>query len=196
MSEETNGRTRELRRIVRMLETTAAQATDLRHTGNDPSPAGVRTYNAALKHLIDTGEVPAAIFSPLPEDVSMAELAMTCSQLSEYLSADLPGGSEEEEDSGGKKLVIGQLNLGTRVGPGGSDPDEIAQIVRDYLAEWLGQGKKVPEQPPASEATPSAAASGTASASGGGARAETLRVLPTGARVEEVRAEAPGAVRS
>jgi hypothetical protein len=125
----------------------------------------------------------------LPEDASMSDLVMLCTQLAEYLSGGLPeepGG----DDVGPKGLTIGQLNLGTQHG---GNPDEIAQMVRDYLAEWLGQGKKVPEEAPGPEASPSAASSGKASASGSGARAETQRALPTGARVEEVRIEAPGA---
>jgi hypothetical protein len=183
MTQPANGTTLELKRIVRMLETTVEMAQDAELTGSlaEKSAAAVRSYNTTVNHLISTGQIPTALFSSLPADANLTDVAMTSAQLAEYLRAGLP--EEEQVRSIGSKIErnfsIGVLQLG------GGDKDELSQMIRDHLAEYFGEPKPsaTPDEAenPAAEAAPAGAANPEPAA--GTRRA----ALPSQARVEELR---------
>lgn len=188
MTQPTNGDTLELKRIVRMLEKTAEMAQEAEITGNlaERSAAAVRSYNGIVRHLTGSGQASAALFPLLPDDASLTDVALSSAQLAEYLRAGLPE-EEQVRESGPKisrNLTIGNLNLG----PGG-DKDEIAQMVRENLAEWLREGRPDATREPASPAE--AAPSQTETPAGEGARAPRASLPPQRARVEELRSESP-----
>jgi hypothetical protein len=188
MTQPANGNTLELKRIVRMLETTVEMAQDAELTGSlsEKSAAAVRSYNTMVNHLISTGQIPTALFAPLPADANLTDVAMTSAQLAEYLKAGLP--AEEQERSIGSKIErnfsIGVLNLGS------GDKDELSQMIRDHLAEHFGE----PKQSSASDETESAPAAESAPHANPQPSAGQRRAaLPSQARVEELSAEAPRA---
>jgi hypothetical protein len=187
MTQPANGNTVELKRIVRMLEKTVEMAQDAELTGSlaEKSAAAVRSFNKTVGHLIDTGQIPAALFSTLPDDANLTDVAMSSAQLAEYLAADLP----EEEGRGskpgsyiGRNLTIGNINLG------GGDSDELTQMIRDNLAEWFGEPKgSAAEEPAGSEPAGAAPSPGAAQSNPESTANPRRAALPSQARVEEVR---------
>jgi hypothetical protein len=143
MSTEPNGNQNELRRIVRMLEKTASMAEHASLTG---SMAGgkefaVRSYNSVLTHLAEQGEIPAALFPPLPEGASLDEVGIASAQLAEYVRAGIP---EPQEGQGAGASKLGDNNVFFNIGGLG----EIGELVREHLPEWL-RGKREQNQPQA-----------------------------------------------
>jgi hypothetical protein len=133
----------ELRRIVRMLEKTAQMAEHASLTGTlaGGQAYAVRSYNSILKHLTDTGEVPAALFPPLPEEASIDEVGIASTQLAGYLQAGL---SESVAGAAGKDagMKLGDGNVFFNIG----SLDEIAATIRENLPEWL-RGKRADKEP-------------------------------------------------
>jgi hypothetical protein len=169
-----------------MLEKTTSMAEHASLTG---SMAGgkefaVRSYNATLQHLGSTGEIPAALFPPLPETAGMDEVGIASAQLAEYLRAGLP---EQRGNEQGMKL--GDGNVFFNIGGLG----EIADMVRENLPEWL-RGKREQGQPEAerqaSEQTDHPPPPGNPRPpSGGPAASARLPLPPQRARIEELRPE-------
>jgi hypothetical protein len=161
----------ELLRIVRMLEKTVelAQEAHLTHNLADRSAAAIRTYNATVKHLVDTGVIPAFLFSPLAEDDSFTDVGVASAQLAEYLSVGLPEPAREEEKTRGAPKYSGLVI--TR--GGGADKDEIARTVREHLAEWLRELREEQAPSPADQPETAARAAQTPSSPG---------VTPSGSR--------------
>jgi hypothetical protein len=192
MSEQPNGNTLELKRIVRMLETTIEMAQDASMTGSlaEKSVAAVRTYNKTVNHLLSTGEISSALFGPLPDDATLTDVAMSSAQLAEYLRAGLPEEGERAPRAGAvmeRSFSVGVLNLG-------GDKDELSQMIRDHLAEFLGQAKQDDAQPEAESTSAGAATAAGAAPPNHGPAAGTRRsALPPQARVEELQPEGQAA---
>src|SRR5687767_3010068 len=131
----------ELRRIVRMLEKTEQLAENASLTGSlaGGKEYAVRSYNSILKHLIDTGEVPAALFPPLPDDASIDEVGIASAQLAGYLRGGL---TQTPSAAGRPSGLLGDGNVFFNVGSLG----EIADLVRENLPEWL-RGKRSEKEP-------------------------------------------------
>jgi hypothetical protein len=186
MAQQGNGNHLELKRIVRMLEKTVELAQDGGLTGSlaEQSAAAVRSYNATVNHLLSTSQVPAALFAPLPESANLTDVALSSAQLAEYLRAGLP--EEEAEARVGAKiersLTIGNLNLG-------GDKDEVAEMIREHLAEWFGQAKPANEPEAAQGAEAGKPAPSEPMAQANAEAGSRRAALPQQARVEEVRAE-------
>lgn len=189
MTQPTNGNTLELKRIVRMLEKTVEMAQDAEMTGSlaDKSAAAVRSYNTTVTHLISTGQIPTALFAPLPAEANLTDVAMSSAQLAEYLSAGLP---EEEQDRHNGPEISRNFHIGV-LQLGGGDKDELSQMIRDHLAEYFGEPK--PDAAPEEAESPSAAASPAAASNPGPAAGSRRTALPPQARVEELHAEGQAA---
>jgi hypothetical protein len=197
MTQRPDDNTIEIRRIVRMLDRTVEMAHDAELTGSlaERSTAAVRSYNTTVRHLIDTGQAPAALFAPLPDDANLTDVAVSSAQLAEYLRAGLP---EDEQAPAHGPSISRNLNIG--VIKYGGDSDELGEMIREHLAEWFGQAK--PQETPAAGEQEASGAAGTPAGATAQASAEPAagarRALPAqGARVEEMRTEGQGAgVRS
>jgi hypothetical protein len=192
MTQPVNGNTLELKRIVRMLETTVEMAQDAELTGSlaEKSAAAVRTYNKTVNHLISTGEISTALFTALPDDANLTDVAMSSAQLAEYLRGGLPDEEERAPRAGAvmeRSFSIGVLNLG-------GDKDELSQMIRDHLAEFLGQAKPGTDQPETEGESVGAAPAGSAASTNPEPAANPRRAaLPPQARVEELRPEGQAA---
>ncbi len=185
----------EVRRIVCMLEKTTSMAEHASLTG---SMAGgkefaVRSYNATVRHLGESGEIPPALFPELAEGAGLDEVGIASAQLAEYLRAGFPEPQQGEgKPTGFQSGDIVFFNIG---GLG-----EIGELIRENLPAWLG-GKKDrsqaeegrTERPESSEAAPSsepAAGSEPAARAASSAAAAARAALPSQrARIEELRAE-------
>src|SRR5690242_2797558 len=189
MTQEVNNHT-ELRRVVRMLERTVKMAEGASLTGamSGGREFAVRSYNATVEHLTNTGEVPPGLFAPLPEDANLDAVGIASAQLAEYLGAGLP----EQADSKGKGgPIIGGDGVVISLGGLG----EIGELVRDHLPEWLRGRRSQPEptekQPEQTEASGTQSAAGPAASARAGSepRAARLSLPPQQARIEELRPE-------
>jgi hypothetical protein len=182
----------ELRRIVRMLEKTEQLAQNASLTGSlaGGKEFAVRSYNSVLKHLTDTGEVPAALFPPLPDGASIDEVGIASAQLAEYLREGLP---QTPPAAGKPSGLLGDGNVFFNVG----SLAEIADLVRENLPEWL-RGKRTEkepepgraERPETSEAAPPSSSPSASGRGNGEPPAAAQRVLPSQqVRIEELRPE-------
>lgn len=180
--------------MVRMLDKAVAWVQEAELTGaaadrSGRSAAAVRNYNATLRHVTTSGLAPAALFAPLPEDASLTDVGISSAQLAEYLRAGLPEPLQEAQQapSFNRSLIVGNLNLGA-----GEDKDELARMVREYLAEHLGEARPDATAGQPSEGAQSASSqpADTGAESPGGAASAPRRALPSQqARVEELQSE-------
>ena len=143
MNEEKEGiQTLELKGMIRMLQATAGRADHLRLTGGpvQGSGAAVRQYNAVVERLKDI--IPGALFSPLEEDASFADLGMCCEQLAAYLE----GIAESEKPAEGKKAapqVMGPVSI--KVGDLG-DLKDLGELIRQAMPSWFREQVEKKEQ--------------------------------------------------
>jgi hypothetical protein len=191
MTQPANGVTLELQRIVRMLDRTAEMVQEVDVTGDagQRSAAAIRSYNATLQHLASMGQVPAALFPPLADDASLADVGISSAQLAEYLRGGLP---EEAQVQPKSPSITRNLIFSGPVDMGGSrDKDDLGQMIRDHLAEWFGGAK--PESTPGAAEEPAGEAAApsdrSAPANAQPAAGSRRAALPSQARVEELRPE-------
>lgn len=191
MEQETNGRSSELRRIVRMLEKTASMAEHASLTGSmaGGKEVAVRSYNSVVEHLASNGEVPTGLFPPLPADANLDSAGIASAQLAEYLRAGLPD-TEQQGAPGEANMKLGDGNVFFNIGGLG----DVGELIREHLPEWLKGKRAVPEDQPAvesQEGTPAAAPDTGASAARGKSEPADARLsLPSQqARIEELRPE-------
>jgi hypothetical protein len=128
-----------------MLEKTARVAEHATLTGclADGARYAARSYNAALEYLIEGRHVPADLFPKLAEDAPLGEVGFASAQLAGYVGESCQG-----VRAGKKGLLIGDGNIVI----GGLD--EIADMVRERLPEWMRTSRKeapseTPPPPPA-----------------------------------------------
>jgi hypothetical protein len=189
MNNHSTGNENELRRIVRMLEKTTSLAENASLTGSMSGGRefAIRSYNSVLQHLSSTGEIPAALFPPLPETASLDEVGIASAQLAEYLRAGLP---EAEKQAGeGEGMKLGDGNVFFNIGSLG----EIADMVRENLPDWL-RGKREQKEPQSErqEAAQSEPTQAPNPPSGGPAATSRAPLPPQRARIEELRPERQG----
>lgn len=194
MTQPANGSTLELQRIIRMLDRTAEMAQEVDVTGDagQRSAAAIRTYNATLQHLSSMDQIPTALFPPLPDDASLADVGISSAQLAEYLRGGLPEEAQGQRESPSITRNLnfyGPVDMQSRKG---GDGDDLGQMIRDQLAEWFGGAK--PEAAPGAAEEPAGEAAASSAASAQAANPEpaagTRRAaLPPQARVEELRPE-------
>ncbi|HIE26094.1 TPA: hypothetical protein EYP66_02280 [Candidatus Poribacteria bacterium] len=117
---------KEIRRMIRLLESTAKIAQDASMTGmlEEGNKASVRQYNAILDRLRETEEIPDVLFPPLEEDAPFDEVGVACKQLAAYLK-------EEEEPEKSRRSTGGTyhspiINIG-------GDLKDLGQLIRDAL---------------------------------------------------------------
>ena len=139
---------KEIKRMIRLLESTAKIAEDASLTGmlKQGQKASIRQYNAILERLRETEEIPAVLFPPLEEDASFDEVGVACKQLAVYLK-------EEEEPAKARSRGVPFLEDGPIIKIGG-DLKDLGKLIRDSLPEWMrkeGEGEKPGEEQKESE---------------------------------------------
>lgn len=139
---------KEMKRMIRLLESTAKIAEDASLTGmlKQGQKASVRQYNAILERLRETEEIPDALFPPLEEDASFDEVGVACKQLVAYLQ-------EEEEPAKARSRGVPFLEDSAIINIGG-DLKDLGKLIRDSLPEWMrkeSEEKKPEEEPKESE---------------------------------------------
>ncbi len=129
---------KEIKRMVRLLESTAKIAENASLTGilEQGQKASVRQYNAILERLEEEEEIPGVLFPPLEEDASFDEVGVACKQLAAYLK-------EEEEPA--KTLPRERVSNVVKIG---GDLKDLGELIRDSLPEWM---KKEHEDEPEEE---------------------------------------------
>ena len=126
---------KEIKRMIRLLESTAkiAQEASLTGTLAEGQKASVRQYNAVLERLKETEEIPDVLFPPLEEDASFDEVGVVCKQLAAYLQ-------EEEEPAKARPRGTPLLDQSPIVNIGG-DLKDLGELIRDALPEWMKKGR-------------------------------------------------------
>lgn len=140
---------KEIRRMIRLLESTAKIAQDASMMGmlKEGNKASVRQYNAILDRLRETEEIPDVLFPPLEEDAPFDEVGVACKQLAAYLKEE--EGPEKSRRSTGETYHSPIINIG-------GDLKDLGQFIRDALPEWMKQERKEEkseEEPKESETT-------------------------------------------
>ncbi|MBM3237834.1 hypothetical protein FJZ31_16215 [Candidatus Poribacteria bacterium] len=124
---------KEIKRMIRLLESTAKIAQDASMTGmlEQGKKASVRQYNAILDRLKETEEIPDVLFPPLEEDASCDEVGVACKQLVAYL--------QEEEEPTKARPGAPFLSGGPIVNIKG-DLKDLGELFRNALPEWMKKG--------------------------------------------------------
>ena len=78
---------KEIRRILRLLETTAriVETSAITDHFSDGAERCARQFNNALALLADLGAVPDGLFEPLETDASFGDICFACHQVSAYV---------------------------------------------------------------------------------------------------------------
>ncbi|HID55114.1 TPA: hypothetical protein EYP37_01190 [Candidatus Poribacteria bacterium] len=123
---------REIRGIIRMLDSLAKTAEEASLTGalSEGRDMAIKQYNAILKRLSEMGEIPEGLFSELDEGISFDDVGIACKQLISYLEGTM---ETRERKEGEEKVVAEGDNIGDNVLIIGGD------IFRE-LGEWLRSG--------------------------------------------------------
>lgn len=179
----------ELRRLVALLDKTARVAEHGSLTGSLSSGKdyAIRSYNAILEHVTGTGQAPSALFPPLPENATLADVGIACAQLAEYLRAGLP-----EEHRGSKRAFLKAGDEGLIISLG--ELGEIGELVRERLPDWLRGKRSHPPRPP-QPPHPPAAAGEPREAGSGEEKGSGLEELRPGQEGEAASQERPSAAR-
>jgi hypothetical protein len=147
---------KEIKRIIRLLESTTKMAEHASLTGTlkEGQKVSVRQYNAILDRLREIEEIPGTLFPPLEEEASFDEVGVACKQLAAYLQ-------EEEEPAKSRPRERPFLEDSPIINIGG-DLKDLGQLIRDALPEWVQKGrwdiftpeKEPKESEPARESEP------------------------------------------
>jgi len=122
---------KEIKRMIRLLKSTAEIAQDASLTGmlEQGQKTSTRQYNAILERLKETEEIPDVLFPPLEEDASFDEVGVACKQLVAYLKED-----EEPEKTRTQKASTGAH---FKIVNAGGDLKDLGQLIRDALPDWM-----------------------------------------------------------
>jgi hypothetical protein len=147
---------KEIKRIIRLLESTTKMAEHASLTGTlkEGQKVSVRQYNAILELLKNIEEIPSELFPVLEENASFDEVGVACKQLAAYLQ-------EEEEPAKSRPRERPFLEDSPIINIGG-DLKDLGQLIREALPEWVQKGrwdiftpeKEPKESEPARESEP------------------------------------------
>ena len=125
---------KEIRRILRLLETTAriVETSAITDHFSDGAERCARQFNNALALLADLGAVPDGLFEPLETDASFGDICFACHQVSAYVRE----GCADDFDSAltqMKKTIGGELK-------------DVSEVVRQSMPPFLKDIWKGQEQ--------------------------------------------------
>jgi len=143
---------KEIKRIIRLLKSTAKIAENASFTGmlSRGYKVCVRQYNSIVEKLQESGEISEGLFPLLEEDApfdekagSFDEVGVVCTQLAEYLK------EEDESAKSGRKREGGATNV---IEIGG-ELKGLGEVIRVMLPEWKKEEleKKKPEESESAE---------------------------------------------
>ncbi len=144
---EKKGEEKEVKRIFRLLRTTARLAEHASLTGalSGGEKRCIRQYNSVLNRLVGAGVVPDGLFDSLEEDAKFGEVAVACSLLAAYLKDEFDDESDEPSMEETLNQARNRLNrvrnrLRNRVGASvdeGVDLKELGELIRQALPDFL-----------------------------------------------------------
>ncbi|MBI1923948.1 hypothetical protein HYR99_06825 [Candidatus Poribacteria bacterium] len=138
---------KEVKRIFRLLNTTARLAEHASLTGalSGGEKRCIRQYNNALNRLAEIGAVSEGLFDPVEEGAPFGEVGVACKLLAAYLEDEFD--DESDEPSMGETLnqARNRLNrvrnrLRNRVGASvdeGVDLKDLGELIRQALPDFL-----------------------------------------------------------
>jgi hypothetical protein len=114
---------KEIRRILRLLETTArivegAAFTDQLSGGEERC---ARQFNNALNRLNELGAVPRELFEPIETDAAFGDIGFACRQVAAYLKE---GGVDDFDFSHMKKTI-------------GDELKDVGEVVRQSMPDFF-----------------------------------------------------------
>ena len=123
---------KEIRRILRLLETTAriVETSAITDHFSDGAERCARQFNNALTLLGDLGAVPDGLFEPLETDASFGDICFACHQVSAYVRE----GCVDDFDFDHVKKTIGD------------ELKDVSEVVRQSMPSFLKDMWKGQEQ--------------------------------------------------
>ncbi len=123
---------KEIRRLLRLLETTAriVETSAITDHFSDGAERCARQFNNALNLLADLGAVPDGLFEPLETDASFGDICFACHQVSAYVRE----GCVDDFDFDHVKKTIGD------------ELKDVSEVVRQSMPTFLKDIWKGQEQ--------------------------------------------------
>lgn len=127
---------KEIRRVVRLLETTAHVVETSHLVDADESEARcARQFNNALSRLTELGAVPEGLFEPVEPTTSLGDIGFACHQVAGYLKEGL---CDDFDFAQVKKTIGDELKDVSEV---------VKQSVPSFLKEvWGGPADETPPE--------------------------------------------------
>ena len=131
-SRQETQRQKEIRRILRLLETTAriVETSAITDHFSDGAERCARQFNNALALLSDLGAVPDGLFEPLETDASFGDICFACHQVSAYVKE---GCIDDFDFDNVKKTISDELK-------------DVSEVVRQSMPTFLKDIWKGQEQ--------------------------------------------------
>ena len=114
---------KEIRRILRLLETTAriVETSTITDQFSGGEERCARQFNNALNRLIELGAVPTDLFEPLETDAAFGDVCFACHQVAAYLRE----GCVDDFDFSHMKKTIGD------------ELKDVGEVVRQSMPDFL-----------------------------------------------------------
>ena len=131
-SQHETHRQKEIRRILRLLETTAriVETSAITDHFSDGAERCARQFNNALNLLADLDAIPEGLFEPLETDASFGDICFACHQVSAYVRE----GCIDDFDFAQVKKTIGDELKDV--------PEMVRQAMPSFLKDmWGGQAQ-------------------------------------------------------
>ena len=132
-SQQETHRQKEIRRILRLLETTAriVETSAITDHFSDGAERCARQFNNALALLADLEAVPDGLFEPLEMEASFGDICFACHQVSAYVKE----GCIDDFDFAQVKKTIGDELKDV--------PEMVRQAMPSFLKDmWSGQAQE------------------------------------------------------
>lgn len=126
---------KEIRRVLRLLETTA-HVVETSHLidADESEERCARQFNKALSHLTELGAVPEGLFEPVESSTSLGDICFACRQVVGYL----------------KEGVCDEFDLAQVGKTIGDELKDVGEVVRQSMPSFLKEvwGGPAEETPP------------------------------------------------
>ena len=116
---------KEIRRILRLLETTAriVETTAITDYSSGGEERCARQFNNALNRLIELGAVPNGLFEPVETDAELGDVCFACHQVAAYIKEGAP--PDFDFDLANVKKTIGD------------ELKDVREVVRNSMPDFL-----------------------------------------------------------
>lgn len=134
----------EIVKLVNVLRKTSRMAQQAGWSGNEEETRSftVSQYNRVLKRLVELDSSVSTVFQPLPEDESLAVVAMACRQLAAYFEDEIKGAGSSWGRIYGAAFDTDSFKDFWK--ESAKEIEDLGEFIRENIEAWANQKKEKP----------------------------------------------------